>query len=48
MGLALRKEALRLRGAIATSRIRPPTPTRDEMTGRGLGGLLARLGLPGR
>jgi 4-hydroxy-tetrahydrodipicolinate synthase len=45
IGLALRKEVLRLRGAIATSVVRQPGPTLDEVTRRELGALLGRLGL---
>jgi 4-hydroxy-tetrahydrodipicolinate synthase len=48
IGLALRKEVLRLRGAIATSTVRPPGPVLDEVTRRELTALLARLGLLGR
>jgi len=32
VGLALRKEVLRLRGAIRSSHVRPPGPTLDDVT----------------
>ena len=47
IGLALRKECLRLRGAIATSVVRQPGPALDDITRRELGEILARLGLFG-
>ena len=43
IGLALRKEVLRLRGAIATSTARQPGPSLDEVTRRELAEILARL-----
>jgi 4-hydroxy-tetrahydrodipicolinate synthase len=43
IGLALRKELLRLRGAIATSVVRQPGPLLDDVTRRELGDILARL-----
>jgi 4-hydroxy-tetrahydrodipicolinate synthase len=45
IGLALRKEVLRLRGAIRTSVVRPPGPVLDDMTRRELGAILARFEL---
>ena len=45
IGLALRKELLRLRGAIATSVVRQPGPTLDDVTRRELADILARLGI---
>jgi 4-hydroxy-tetrahydrodipicolinate synthase len=45
IGLALRKEVLRLRGAIGTSVVRQPGPVLDDVTRRELGDILARLGL---
>lgn len=48
IGLALRKEVLRRRGAIATGVVRPPGPTLDEVTRQELADILARLGLAGR
>jgi 4-hydroxy-tetrahydrodipicolinate synthase len=47
IGLALRKELLRLRGAIATGVVRQPGPALDDITRRELGEILARLGLFG-
>ena len=48
IGLALRKEVLRLRGAIATSVVRQPGPTLDDVTRQELADILARLRiLPG-
>src|SRR5262245_12230997 len=48
IGLAIRKEVLRLRGAIATSTVRQPGPILDDVTRRELGEILARLEiLPG-
>ena len=47
IGLALRKEVLRLRGAIATSVVRQPGPALDDITRRELGEIIARLGLFG-
>jgi 4-hydroxy-tetrahydrodipicolinate synthase len=32
IGLALRKEVLRLRGAIRSSHVRPPGPSLDDVT----------------
>jgi 4-hydroxy-tetrahydrodipicolinate synthase len=48
IGLALRKEVLRRRGAIATSVVRPPGPALDEVTREELTDVLARLGVLGR
>jgi 4-hydroxy-tetrahydrodipicolinate synthase len=45
IGLALRKEVLRLRGAIATSVARRPGPALDDVTRRELHDILARLGV---
>jgi len=45
IGLALRKEVLRLRGAIATSTVREPGPSLDDVTRRELAEILARLGV---
>jgi 4-hydroxy-tetrahydrodipicolinate synthase len=45
VGLALRKELLRLRGAIATSTVRQPGPTLDDVTRQELADILARLGI---
>jgi 4-hydroxy-tetrahydrodipicolinate synthase len=45
IGLALRKEVLRRRGAIATGVVRQPGPVLDDLTLRELGEVLARLGL---
>ena len=45
IGLALRKELLRLRGAIATSAVRQPGPTLDDVTRKELADILARLGI---
>jgi 4-hydroxy-tetrahydrodipicolinate synthase len=45
IGLALRKEVLRLRGAIRTSVVRQPGPTLDDVTRRELADILARLGI---
>jgi 4-hydroxy-tetrahydrodipicolinate synthase len=42
IGLALRKEVLRLRGAIATSAVRQPGPSLDDVTRRELADILAR------
>lgn len=43
IGLALRKETLRLRGAIASASTRKPGPALDEVDRAELNGLLARL-----
>jgi len=45
IGLALRKELLRLRGAIASSAVRQPGPSLDDVTRKELGDILARLGI---
>jgi len=45
IGLALRKEILRRRGAIRTAVVRAPGPTMDEVTRRELEDLLRRMGL---
>jgi 4-hydroxy-tetrahydrodipicolinate synthase len=45
IGLALRKEVLRIRGAIATSAVRQPGPSLDDVTWRELDDILARLGI---
>jgi 4-hydroxy-tetrahydrodipicolinate synthase len=45
IGLALRKELLRLRGAIRSSAVRQPGPTLDDLTRRELADILARLGI---
>jgi len=45
IGLALRKEILRRRGAIRTATVRAPSPTLDEVTQRELDGILQRMGL---
>ena len=45
IGLALRKELLRLRGAIATSAVRQPGPALDDVTRKELADILARLGI---
>jgi 4-hydroxy-tetrahydrodipicolinate synthase len=45
IGLALRKEVLRIRGAIATSAVRQPGPSLDDVTRRELDDILARLGI---
>ena len=45
IGLALRKEVLRLRGAITTSLVRQPGPTLDDVTRQELADILARLGI---
>jgi 4-hydroxy-tetrahydrodipicolinate synthase len=45
IGLALRKEVLRLRGAIATSVVRQPGPVLDDVTRRELGDILGRTPL---
>jgi len=45
IGLALRKELLRLRGAIATSVVRQPGPSLDDVTRKELADILARLGI---
>jgi 4-hydroxy-tetrahydrodipicolinate synthase len=48
IGLALRKELLRLRGAIRSSAVRQPGPTLDDLTRRELADILARLGIVDR
>jgi 4-hydroxy-tetrahydrodipicolinate synthase len=48
VGLALRKEVLRLRGAIRTSLVRQPGPALDDVTRRELADILARAGILGR
>jgi 4-hydroxy-tetrahydrodipicolinate synthase len=45
IGLALRKEVLRRRGAIAHAFVRPPGPKLDELTRAELGAILERLAL---
>ena len=45
IGLALRKELLRLRGAIASSAVRQPGPSLDDVTRKELADILARLGI---
>ncbi|MBI3456848.1 MAG: dihydrodipicolinate synthase family protein [Candidatus Rokubacteria bacterium] len=45
IGLALRKEVLRRRGAIRTGFVRPPGPRLDDITRAELGDILARMGL---
>src|SRR5262245_59586909 len=45
IGLALRKEVLRLRGAIATSVVRQPGPILDDVTRLELHDILARTGV---
>jgi 4-hydroxy-tetrahydrodipicolinate synthase len=45
IGLALRKEVLRLRGAIRTGTVRPPGPVLDEVTRQELRDILARSGI---
>ncbi len=45
IGLALRKEVLRLRGAIRTSYVRPPGPSLDEVTRAELRAILERTNL---
>jgi len=42
IGLALRKEVLRLRGAIRSSYVRPPGPTLDDVTRAELRAILER------
>ena len=42
IGLALRKEVLRLRGAIRSSYVRPPGPSLDDVTRAELRAILAR------
>jgi 4-hydroxy-tetrahydrodipicolinate synthase len=48
IGLALRKEVLRRRGALRTSRLRAPGPTLDAVTLAELDAILARTGLAAR
>jgi 4-hydroxy-tetrahydrodipicolinate synthase len=48
IGLAIRKEVLRRRGAIATAGVRPPGASLDDVTAAELTAILARLGLDGR
>lgn len=45
IGLALRKEILRRRGAIRTAAVRAPGPRLDDVTRRELDGILERMGL---
>jgi 4-hydroxy-tetrahydrodipicolinate synthase len=45
IGLALRKEVLRRRGAIRTAALRPPGPALDDVTRAELDDILERLGL---
>ncbi|HEY7139325.1 MAG TPA: hypothetical protein VIE44_04465 [Methylomirabilota bacterium] len=45
IGLALRKELLRLRGMIATSVVRQPGSALDDVTRQELADILARLGI---
>ncbi len=45
IGLALRKEILRRRGAIRTAVLRAPGPTMDEVTRRELDDILRRMGV---
>jgi 4-hydroxy-tetrahydrodipicolinate synthase len=45
IGLALRKELLRLRGAIATSVVRQPGPALDDVTRQELHDILSRQGI---
>jgi 4-hydroxy-tetrahydrodipicolinate synthase len=45
IGLAIRKEVLRRRGAIATATVRPPGATLDDVTAAELTAILERLGL---
>jgi 4-hydroxy-tetrahydrodipicolinate synthase len=46
LALALRKEVLRLRGAIARAHVRPPGPRLDDVTRAELLGALGRAGIP--
>jgi 4-hydroxy-tetrahydrodipicolinate synthase len=48
IGLALRKEILRRRGAIRTATVRAPGPTLDEVTRRELEDTLRRMGVEAR
>ena len=48
IGLALRKEVLRRRGAIRTSVVRPPGAPLDDLTRAELTDVLARMGLASR
>lgn len=48
IGLALRKEVLRRRGAIASAFVRPPGPRLDDVTRAELSAILERLGLSSR
>jgi len=48
IGLALRKEVLRRRGAIPSAFVRPPGPKLDDVTGAELTAILDRLGLSAR
>ena len=45
VGIALRKEVLRLRGAIRSSYVRPPGPALDEVTRAELAAILERAGI---
>jgi 4-hydroxy-tetrahydrodipicolinate synthase len=45
VGIALRKEVLRLRGAIRSSYVRPPGPALDDVTGAELRAILERAGI---
>jgi 4-hydroxy-tetrahydrodipicolinate synthase len=45
LGIGIRKEILRRRGAIRTAVVRPPAPTIDAQTWQELDELMARLGL---
>jgi 4-hydroxy-tetrahydrodipicolinate synthase len=48
VGIALRKEVLRLRGAIRSSHVRPPGPVLDDVTRAELRAILERAGILGR
>lgn len=45
VGIALRKEVLRLRGAIRSGYVRPPGPALDDVTRAELRAILERAGL---
>ena len=45
VGIALRKEVLRLRGAIRSSYVRPPGPVLDDVTRVELAAILKRAGI---
>ena len=45
VGIALRKEVLRLRGAIRSSYVRPPGPALDDLTRAELAAILERAGI---